>query len=89
MLLSATDVPFGLKTPGKTTPQYQRLPVNLSLFRSPHFDLLPVTTLALLSATDVPFGLKAPGKTTPPIPAIAGQSQPLRSPHFEDLLPVT
>jgi hypothetical protein len=63
MLLSAMDVPFGLKAPGKTTPRYQRLPVNLILFRFPHFDLLPVTALALLSAMDIPFVLKVPGKT--------------------------
>jgi hypothetical protein len=42
--------------------------VNLSLFRFPHFGLLPVvvTALALLSATDVPFVLKAPGRKTTP-----------------------
>jgi hypothetical protein len=64
-LLSATDVPSGLKASGETTPRYQRLPVDLRLFfrfRRP-FDLLPVTALALLSAMDVPFVLKAPGKT--------------------------
>jgi hypothetical protein len=42
------------------------LRVNLSLFRFPHFGLLPVTVLALLSVTDVPFVLNtAPGKTMP------------------------
>jgi hypothetical protein len=90
-LLSATDVPFVLKAPGKTMPRYQlQLPVNPSFFRFPHFGLLPVTALALLLVTDVPFVLKAPGKTMPRyqlyLPVL--NLSLFRFPHF-GLLPVT
>jgi hypothetical protein len=64
------------------------LSVNLSLFRFPHFGLLPVTALALLSAMGVPFVLKAPGKTMPRYQRLPVNLSLFRFPHF-GLLPVT